>query len=74
MSHGLDSDAGNPTPSQIKSSFSIDSIPEEQSRLTADFQHLVGCFQWLNVSTRPNPATVTNLLSKYQSFSSLEVI
>ena len=71
QNHGLDSDAVNSTPSPFKSGLPIDSIPdinyppEEQSRLTANFQHLVGCFQWLTVSTRPDLATVTNLLSKY---------
>ena len=71
QNHGLDSDAVNPTPSPFKSGLPIDSIPdinyppEAQSRLTANFQHLVGCFQWLTVSTCPDLATVTNLLSKY---------
>jgi hypothetical protein len=47
--------------------YEIDYSKEKQQQLTADFQHIVGCFQWLTVSTRPDIATVTNILSKYLS-------
>ena len=73
QNHSLDSDTVNSTPTPYKSGIPIDSIPdityssEEQKQLTAEFQHIVGCFQWLTVSTRPDIATVTNILSKYLS-------
>jgi hypothetical protein len=71
--HELDSEAVNSTPTPYRSGLPIDTIPDieypkaKQDELTAAFQHIVGCFQWLTVSTRPDIATVTNLLSRYLS-------
>jgi hypothetical protein len=73
QNQSMDSDLVNSTPTPYKSGLPIDSIPnieyskEKQQQLTADFQHIVGCLQWLTVSTRPDIATATNILSKYLS-------
>ena len=65
--------ATNPTTSPYRSGLPIDKIkdetypPQQQAAITAEFQHVVGSFQWLAVATRPDIATVTNILSKYLS-------
>ena len=65
--------AVNSTPTPYKSGLPIDSIPptsyppHQQATLTNEYQHIVGSFQWLAVSTRPDIATVTNILAKYLS-------
>ena len=39
----------------------------DQLTLTKTMQQLVGCLNWLAISTRPDIATITNILSKYTS-------
>ena len=38
---------------------------ENQPTLTKTMQQLVGCLNWLAISTRPDISTITNILSKY---------
>ena len=38
---------------------------ENQDKMTKTMQHVVGCLNWLSISTRPDIATITNILSKY---------
>jgi hypothetical protein len=63
----------NSTPTPYKAGIPIDSIPNieysqhQQTAITNEFQHLVGSFQWLSTSTRPDISTATNILSKYLS-------
>ena len=54
--------------------YPIDSIPiiplknlDEQARLKHRMQQLIGCLTWLSISTRPDIATITNILAKYTS-------
>ena len=37
----------------------------EQQKLTHEMQVLCGCLNWLSISTRPDIATITNLLAKH---------
>ena len=54
-----------------RSGFPIDKIPyepynaETQQQYTTLMQSLVGSFAWLSMSTRPDLATVTNMIAKY---------
>ena len=63
----------NSTPSPFRSGLPVDSIPdheysfEKQRAITEEYQHLVGSFQWLASSTRPDLATITNILARYSS-------
>ena len=57
--------------SPYRSGFSIDYIPEEdynkitQKRLVTQLQTIMGLLNWLSVSTCPNIAIVTSLITKY---------
>ena len=58
------------TPHRI--GYPVDSIPISPSKDTNQhtknvhtMQQLIGCLNWLSVSTRPDIATITNLLAKY---------
>ena len=46
---------------------SITSTFENQHELTEKMQQLLGCLNWLTISTWPDIATITNILSKYTS-------
>ena len=39
--------------------------PQHQQHLTTNFQRIIGSLQWLAQCTRPDIATVTNILSQY---------
>ena len=54
--------------------YPVDSIPitplsdaNEQAKLKHRMQQLIGCLTWLSMSTRPDIATITNILAKYTS-------
>jgi deoxyuridine 5'-triphosphate nucleotidohydrolase len=55
-----------------RSGFPVDSIPhkpptlaQDQAKLCHTMQTYLGCLNWLAISTRPDIATITNLLAKY---------
>ena len=61
----------NAVKSPYRSGYPIDSIPNEayddetQSKYTKQLQSIVGSLTWLSMSTRPDLATITNILAKY---------
>ena len=58
-------------PTPYRSGFPVDKIlPKDypaalQARITHKMQQLTGSLQWLATSTRPDIATITNLISRY---------
>ena len=68
------------TPSPYRSGYPVDKIPmpttlpSNQNDLNLRLQQLTGCLQWLSVSTRPDIATITNILSKYNHSATEEHI
>ncbi len=58
-------------PTPYRSGYPIDKIPPKdypaalQARITHKMQQLTGSLQWLATSTRPDIATITNLISRY---------
>ena len=56
-----------------RSGFPVDKIDsingehENQAERTKQMQQLVGCLNWLSISTRPDISTITNILSKFTS-------
>ena len=69
--HDLHNDIINCPTTPYRQGFTIDSIPSElydddtQRKLTHKLQSLVGCLNWLAISTRPDISTITNLLAKH---------
>ncbi len=72
-SAGLLSEAVNSVPTPYRSGLPVDSIPDytvsskDQDELTHQMRVLCGSLNWLAQSTRPDIATITNILSKYTS-------
>ena len=69
---GLNGPTSNPdTP--YRSGYPVDKIPkscldpQDQMPLTKKMRILVGCLNWLSISTRPDISTITNMLAKYSS-------
>jgi len=66
-----DSTTSNPTP--YRSGFPIDKVPhvemskERRQKLETELRSYVGSLLWLSQGTRPDLATVTNMLAKYQN-------
>jgi hypothetical protein len=69
--YGLTDEAINTPKSPYRSGYPVDSIPNidydtiTQQRLTIKMQSIVGCLNWLSVSTRPDIATITSILAQY---------
>jgi deoxyuridine 5'-triphosphate nucleotidohydrolase len=67
----LDHPSTNTVTSPYRSGHPVDTIPipkhppENQNELTHQMQVLIGCLTWLSLSTRPDIATITNLLAQY---------
>jgi dUTPase len=67
----LDNPHTAPVRTPYRSGCPVDSIPSttlpphEQAKLTHKMQVLLGCLTWLSISTRPDIATITNLLAQY---------
>eukprot|EP00957_Ditylum_brightwellii_P152899 11637745-Ditylum_brightwellii.AAC.1 len=72
----LDGDDMHPVPSPYSLGYPVNSIPKEiypshlQAKLTLNMQKMVGCINWLAISTRLDLATTVNLLAKYMAFPS----
>ena len=70
-SNNMHTDDINTVQIPYRSGLPIDSIPDEayddvtQRLYTKTLQSLVGSFTWLSMSTRPDIATITNILAKY---------
>ena len=68
---GLSSDAVNTVQTPYKSGYPVDSITftslpkREQDDLIHTMQVYIGCLTWLSISTRPDIATITNILAKH---------
>ena len=69
---GLDDPAVSEPKTPYRSGLPVDSIPHKplkdpiaQAKLKHTMQTYLGCLNWLAISTRPDIATITNLLAKY---------
>jgi deoxyuridine 5'-triphosphate nucleotidohydrolase len=67
----LDNSNVTTVPTPYRSGYPTDSIPyiptnpQDQAALVHEMQVYVGCLTWLAMSTRPDIATITNILAKY---------
>jgi hypothetical protein len=68
---GLDNPHVSPVHTPYRSGCPVDSIPipdtplPGQAKRTHTMQVLLGCLTWLSISTRPDIATITNLLAQF---------
>jgi hypothetical protein len=73
---GLDGDGISEPKTPYRSGYPVDKIPDEtykentQYKLNHLLRVLVGSLNWLALSTRPNIATITNMLAKYSNNAS----
>ncbi len=60
-------------PTPYRSGHPVDAVPDldlslaEKEKLTAILRRYVGCLNWLSTQTRPDIATITNMIAKYSS-------
>ena len=73
----LDNPAVTEPKTPYRSGYPVDTIPikpiqntSKQAELRHTMQTLLGCLNWLSISTRPDIATITNLLAKYTAHPS----
>jgi len=70
---GLHTLSATTNPSPYRSGCPVDSLPrqhlppEERSKLETKLRSYVGSLLWLSQATRPDLATITNILAKYQN-------
>ena len=70
---GLDQPQTLTAPTPYRSSLPVDSVPDldlpnsERDKLNKLLQELVGSMNWLATQTRPEIATITNILSQYNT-------
>ena len=70
---GLDKPQTLTSPTPYRSGYPVDSIPdvdmttEERDKLNKTLQELVGSMNWLSTQTRPDIATITNIISQYNT-------
>ena len=63
----------NPVTTPYRSGFPVDSIPvssktnPNQDKRTKQMQSIIGCLNWLSISTRPDISTIKIMLAKYCS-------
>ena len=71
-----DTEDVNTKPTPYWSGYPIDAIPdiilpiEKRQEIETKLRSLVGSFNWLATATRPDLATVTNMLAQYQHYPS----
>jgi hypothetical protein len=60
-----------------RSGYPVDTIPTDkyntpaqQAKITKEMQILLGCLNWLSLSTRPDISTISNMLAKYTAHPS----
>ena len=66
----LGGDEINSVPTPYRSGFPVDSIPDLQTKdesIIKKMQSYVGSLNWLSTSTRPDVATITNIMAKYMA-------
>jgi hypothetical protein len=67
----LDNSNVSTVPTPYRSGYPTDSMPyipsdtSTQAKLVHEMQVYIGCLTWLAMSTRPDIATITNILAKY---------
>ena len=70
---GLDKPQTLTSPTPYRSGYPVDSVPdiemppEEREKLNKTLQELVGSMNWLSTQTRPDIATITNIISQYNT-------
>ena len=74
LSHmaNLDDDKVSEPKTPYRSGYPVDTIPNrpikdptERAKVRHQMQTFLGCLNWLSISTRPDIATITNLLAKH---------
>ena len=69
--HGFTPESNKTTKTPYRSGFLVDKItssqipPHQQHQLESVYRSMVGSFNWLAQSTRPDLATITSILSQY---------
>jgi len=70
---GLDKESTTINQTPYRSGYPVDKVkhvnlpPEERRKLESEMRSYVGSLLWLSQGTRPDLATITNMLAKYQS-------